>query len=105
GRPLHFGQGAAGQGTTWRTSVTTYMRLPFWKTRASMPASVRLAALEPSAVSSALQIGSTRTSEEVASLSHQSLETSAIVAQPGAAAITLRASVSSLVTTGASRLV
>jgi len=57
-----------------------------------------------SVVSSALAMGSSRTSDQVMSLSHQSLEISAMFAPSGCAVMTLRARVSSAVTAGVVRL-
>jgi hypothetical protein len=71
------------------------------KTFASTPSINVSTAFDSSEFSSASAIGSTRTSECDTSLSHQSLETSAIVAPPGCAVTTLRASVSCAVTVGA----
>src|SRR5579883_2641989 len=88
-------------GTGTCTSVTTYASVPFWNTCASTPLILALTPLPSSVVSAASQMGSTRISELVVSLPHQSLESSAMVLPCGCALTTLRASVSSLTTFGA----
>ena len=88
-----------------RTSVTMYESVPLANTRAPIPSTLTACAGAASAVSSALSIGSTRTSELVTSLPHQSDEISAMVAPAGCAVMTLRARVSSVTTDGAIGLV
>ena len=74
------------------------------KTFASTPSTGVSMAFDSSLFSSASVIGRTRTSEWVTSLSHQSLEISAIVDPDGCAVTTLRASVSAAVTFGDERV-
>jgi hypothetical protein len=72
--------------------MNTWALTPSTRTVGTLPASV---------VSSAFAIGTSRTSDEVTSLFHQSLETSAMFDPCGCAVMTLRARVSSVTTVGA----
>src|SRR5580698_2235720 len=67
------------------TYVTMYSSVPLLNTCGPTPGTVMSGTWPASVVSSACAIGSTRTSDVVLSLPHQSLDTSPIVAPTGCA--------------------